>query len=75
MAQQGRDVGLAAPEGFEGFHGGPAAARFQNLGTVAPTGGDVQRVVPVGSCGLFKGGVGQYPGFTHMDTRGSNADW
>ena len=25
--------------------------------------------------GLFKGGVGQYPGFTHMDTRGSNADW
>ena len=25
--------------------------------------------------GLFKGGVGQYPGFTHLDTRGSNADW
>lgn len=25
--------------------------------------------------GLFKGGVGQYPGFTHVDTRGSNADW
>ncbi|MFZ4774541.1 MAG: YcbK family protein [Terrimicrobiaceae bacterium] len=25
--------------------------------------------------GLFKGGVGRYPGFTHMDTRGSNADW
>lgn len=25
--------------------------------------------------GLFKGGVGQYPGFTHVDTRGTNADW
>ena len=25
--------------------------------------------------GLFKGGVGRYPGFTHLDTRGSNADW
>ncbi len=25
--------------------------------------------------GVFKGGVGRYPGFTHMDTRGSNADW
>jgi len=26
-------------------------------------------------CGVFKGGVGRYPGFTHMDTRGANADW
>jgi len=25
--------------------------------------------------GLFQGGVGRYPGFTHLDTRGSNADW
>jgi hypothetical protein len=25
--------------------------------------------------GVFKGGVGKYPGFTHLDTRGSNADW
>jgi hypothetical protein len=25
--------------------------------------------------GVFKGGVGRYPGFTHIDTRGSNADW
>ena len=25
--------------------------------------------------GLFKGGVGQYADFTHVDTRGSNADW
>lgn len=25
--------------------------------------------------GLFKGGVGCYSGFTHLDTRGSNADW
>lgn len=25
--------------------------------------------------GLFKGGVGRYPGFTHIDTRGLNADW
>jgi Peptidase M15 len=27
------------------------------------------------SAGLYKGGVGRYPGFTHIDTRGSNADW
>lgn len=25
--------------------------------------------------GLFKGGVGGYPGFTHIDTRGRNANW
>jgi hypothetical protein len=25
--------------------------------------------------GLFKGGVGRYSGFTHIDTRGTNADW
>ena len=25
--------------------------------------------------GLFKGGVGRYSGFTHIDTRGSNVDW
>lgn len=25
--------------------------------------------------GLFKGGVGRYSGFTHIDTRGNNADW
>ena len=30
MAQQGVDVGLASPKGLERFHGGPAAARFQN---------------------------------------------
>jgi uncharacterized protein YcbK (DUF882 family) len=23
----------------------------------------------------FLGGVGKYPGFTHLDTRGHNADW
>ncbi len=27
------------------------------------------------STGLFKGGVGRYGGFTHIDTRGANADW
>lgn len=27
------------------------------------------------AAGLFKGGVGRYPGFTHVDTRGNNADW
>lgn len=27
------------------------------------------------SRGLFKGGVGRYSSFTHIDTRGSNADW
>ncbi|BCU77510.1 hypothetical protein llg_22250 [Luteolibacter sp. LG18] len=25
--------------------------------------------------GLFKGGVGSYPGFTHVDTRGVNVNW
>jgi len=25
--------------------------------------------------GLFKGGVGSYSSFTHVDTRGQNADW
>ncbi len=27
------------------------------------------------STGLFKGGVGRYGSFTHIDTRGTNADW
>ncbi len=27
------------------------------------------------SAGLFKGGVGRYGSFTHIDTRGANADW
>ena len=27
------------------------------------------------AAGLFHGGVGCYPGFTHIDTRGQNADW
>lgn len=25
--------------------------------------------------GLFKGGIGKYSGFVHVDTRGYNADW
>jgi hypothetical protein len=25
--------------------------------------------------GLFRGGVGAYPAFTHVDTRGTNVDW
>ena len=25
--------------------------------------------------GKFRGGVGRYSGFTHIDTRGYNADW
>ena len=25
--------------------------------------------------GTFRGGVGRYPSFTHIDTRGYNADW
>lgn len=25
--------------------------------------------------GLFRGGVGEYAGFTHIDTRGRNVDW
>ena len=24
---------------------------------------------------IFKGGVGRYPSFVHVDTRGNNADW
>ena len=27
------------------------------------------------SRGLFKGGIGRYSSFTHIDTRGSNVDW
>ncbi len=27
------------------------------------------------AAGLYKGGVGRYGGFTHIDTRGNNADW
>jgi len=27
------------------------------------------------SRGLFKGGIGRYDSFTHIDTRGSNVDW
>lgn len=27
------------------------------------------------SAGLFKGGIGTYASFVHVDTRGSNADW
>lgn len=27
------------------------------------------------AAGLFRGGVGRYGGFTHIDTRGTNADW
>ena len=27
------------------------------------------------STGIYKGGVGRYSGFTHIDTRGSNVDW
>ncbi|GAB4175547.1 MAG: hypothetical protein Fur0032_15380 [Terrimicrobiaceae bacterium] len=27
------------------------------------------------AAGLFRGGVGRYGGFTHIDTRGSNVDW
>ncbi|MEK7950376.1 D-Ala-D-Ala carboxypeptidase family metallohydrolase [Luteolibacter soli] len=27
------------------------------------------------SSGLFRGGVGRYPTFTHIDTRGQNVDW
>jgi hypothetical protein len=25
--------------------------------------------------GYFKGGIGRYPGFTHIDTRGANQNW
>ena len=27
------------------------------------------------SKGVFKGGVGRYSAFTHIDTRGQNVDW
>jgi hypothetical protein len=29
----------------------------------------------VRSKGLFKGGIGRYPSFVHIDTRGHNVDW
>lgn len=34
-----------------------------------------QKIVRLRNQGLFKGGVGRYPGFVHVDTRGHNADW
>ncbi|MCX7869930.1 MAG: D-Ala-D-Ala carboxypeptidase family metallohydrolase, partial [Terrimicrobiaceae bacterium] len=27
------------------------------------------------AAGVFRGGIGRYGGFTHVDTRGTNADW
>lgn len=27
------------------------------------------------AAGVFRGGLGLYPAFVHLDTRGSNADW
>ncbi len=27
------------------------------------------------AAGIFRGGIGRYGGFTHIDTRGSNVDW
>jgi hypothetical protein len=27
------------------------------------------------SKGFFKGGIGRYAGFTHIDARGKNSDW
>jgi hypothetical protein len=35
----------------------------------------VEAAVALRSGGLFAGGIGRYPGFTHVDTRGRNADW
>jgi hypothetical protein len=29
----------------------------------------------VRSKGAFQGGIGRYPDFTHIDTRGYNVDW
>lgn len=38
-----------------------------------------RRVVSVAkdlrASGAFQGGIGRYPSFTHIDTRGKNADW
>lgn len=34
-----------------------------------------QKVVRLRNEGLFKGGIGRYSGFVHVDTRGRNADW
>ncbi|HSI65240.1 MAG TPA: D-Ala-D-Ala carboxypeptidase family metallohydrolase [Candidatus Saccharimonadia bacterium] len=35
----------------------------------------VQAAEALRAQGFFKGGIGRYPGFTHIDTRGKNADW
>lgn len=40
-----------------------------NASTVAQTARTLR------SRGLFRGGVGRYSGFTHVDTRGQNVDW
>lgn len=34
-----------------------------------------KKVREMRSKGMFRGGVGQYSSFVHVDTRGSNADW
>ncbi len=35
----------------------------------------VQAAEQLRASGHFQGGIGRYPGFTHVDTRGFNADW
>jgi uncharacterized protein YcbK (DUF882 family) len=34
-----------------------------------------QTVRTLRSAGYFRGGVGRYSSFTHIDTRGQNVDW
>jgi len=35
----------------------------------------VQELIEMRQAKLFKGGIGRYASFTHVDTRGYNADW
>ena len=70
------DLSSRAPAGcliYFTSHGTPDGIGVGNA-VVSP--GKVAAMVrAMKSSGLFKGGVGRYGNFTHVDTRGQNADW
>jgi lysozyme family protein len=52
------------------------AADFQVVGAGAGTPGDwAAAMAQLRNEGVFEGGIGIYPTFVHVDTRGSRADW
>jgi hypothetical protein len=56
MPQKRVHAGFAAAKGFEGLHGGAAAASFQDGVQVFFAGGGVGRTL--GICAFFKGCIG-----------------